>query len=161
MYSKWFCRIVNEVEKSGKLTYSMYIGRYYHQIEEKGRVSLPKKFREQGTENFVITRGLDGGLFIYPEHAWQATIQTLSEKTETKKMHRDFVRLMTNEAQEVQVDKLGRIHIPEYLRNFAHLQKDVVVIGSFSKIEIWDVNVYHSYIENLEKNAENISELIE
>ena len=63
----------------------MYIGRYYHQIEEKGRVSLPKKFRAQENENFVITRGLDGGLFIYPEHAWQETIQKLSEKTETKK----------------------------------------------------------------------------
>lgn len=139
----------------------MYLGRYYHQIEEKGRVSLPKKFREQGSETFIITRGLDGGLFLYPENAWQDTIEKLSEKTETKKTHRDFVRLMTNEAQEVQVDKLGRINLPEYLRNFAHLQKDVVIVGSYSKIEIWDVTLYHNYIEQLEKNAENISEQID
>lgn len=139
----------------------MYIGRYYHQIEEKGRVSLPKKFREQGSEAFIVTRGLDGGLFLYPQVTWEETINKLSEKTETKKMHRDYVRLMTNDAQEVEVDKLGRINLPDYLRKFAHLQKDVVIIGSYSKIEIWDVTLYHNYIEQLEKNAENIAENIE
>lgn len=139
----------------------MYIGRYYHQLEEKGRVSLPKKFREQGNKTFIITRGLDGGLFLYPENEWLKSITQLEMASQTKKDNRDFVRLMTNDAQEISTDSLGRISIPEYLRNFAQLKKDVVIIGSYSKIEIWDVQTYHQYVEQIEKNAEEIAERIE
>lgn len=138
----------------------MFIGRYYHQLEEKGRVSLPKKFRSQGSA-FVITRGLDGGLFVYPTEEWQRTIETLTTKAETKKKNRDYLRLMTNDAQEIETDSLGRITIPEYLRSFAHLTKEVVIIGSFSKIEIWDVTTYHKYIETIESQAEEIAENLE
>lgn len=139
----------------------MYLGRYYHTIEEKGRISLPKKFRQSENEQFVITRGLDGGLFLFPLNEWEKQIQELSQRTFTKKAHRDFIRLMTNDAQEVEVDKLGRILIPEYLKTFAKLDKQAVVVGSYSRIEIWDVQEYHNYIDELEKNAEEISETME
>lgn len=139
----------------------MYLGRYYHTVEEKGRVSLPKKFRKEDHEQFVITRGLDGGLFLFPIQEWETQIQTLSTRTFTKKAHRDFVRLMTNDAQEVEVDRLGRILIPDYLRTFAKLDKQAVVVGSYSRIEIWDVQEYHTYIERIESQAEEIAENIE
>ena len=139
----------------------MFIGRYYHTIEAKGRISLPKKFREEETQAFVITRGLDGGLYVFPEVTWKEEVEQLTTRTFTKKDHRDLVRLMTNDAQVVEVDHLGRILIPEYLREFAHLEKQAVIIGSFNKIEIWNTELYHTYIEQVEKNAEEIAERIE
>lgn len=138
----------------------MFIGRYYHQLEEKGRVSLPKKFREIESR-YVITRGLDGGLFIYPDDEWQKEMTRLSSLKFTKKAHRDFIRLMTNDAQEVEADKLGRIMIPEYLRSFAKLTKQVVMIGSFTKIEMWDTETYHNYLEKIETESESIAEDLE
>lgn len=81
----------------------MFIGRYYHTIEEKGRVSLPKTFREQ-EKQWVITRGLDGGVFLFPHQNYQEQVQTLSQLGFTKKAHRDFVRLLTNDAEEVEAD---------------------------------------------------------
>lgn len=137
----------------------MYIGRYYHQLEEKGRVSLPKKFRTN--ESLIVTRGLDGGLYVYPESQWVKTIEELSKQSDTKKKNRDYLRLMTNDAQEVETDKLGRIMIPEYLRNFARLSKQLVIIGSYNKIEIWDVETYHKYLEGIEDQIEEIAESLE
>lgn len=137
----------------------MYIGRFYHQLEEKGRVSLPKKFRNK--ETLIITRGLDGGLFLYPQSQWEKTVEELSRQAETKKKNRDYLRLMTNDAQELEVDKLGRILIPEYLRSFAHLTKQVVIIGSYSKIELWDVETYHKYIDEIQGSIEEIAESLE
>jgi len=136
----------------------MYIGRYYHSLEDKGRVSLPKKFRLKTNEVFIVTRGLDGGLFLYPQETWKETVSDLTSKSFTKKKHRDFIRLMTNDAQEVEVDKLGRIRIPDYLREFAKLEKDVVIVGSLKSIEIWDTKTYHDYIAIIEKEAEEIAE---
>lgn len=136
----------------------MYLGRYYHTIEEKGRISLPKKFRSEDKEQFVITRGLDGGLFVFAQDEWMKQVGTLSTGSFTKKSQRDFVRLMTNDAQEVELDNQGRILIPEYLRQFAKLDKQAVVVGSFNKIEIWNVELYHQYIEQIEQDATEISE---
>ena len=137
----------------------MFIGTYYHTIEEKGRVSLPKKFRD-GTSEWVITRGLDGGLFLFFKNTFIAEMEKLQDKAFTKQANRDFVRLMTNEAQEVEVDDNGRIQIPEYLRAAAQLTKDVVIIGSFQRVEIWDVQKYHSYIDQIALKAEQIAEQV-
>src|SRR6184192_3562271 len=105
----------------------MFIGTYYHTIEEKGRVSLPKKFRDERSD-WIITRGLDGGLFLFFKNTFIAEMEKLQTKAFTKRANRDFIRLMTNEAQEVEVDLNGRIQIPEYLRAAAQLTKDVVII---------------------------------
>ncbi len=137
----------------------MFIGTYYHTIEEKGRVSLPKKFRDESSE-WVITRGLDGGLFLFFKNTFIAEMEKLQDKAFTKQANRDFVRLMTNEAQEVEVDDNGRIQIPEYLRAAAQLTKDVVIIGSFQRVEIWDVTKYHSYIDQIAHKAEQIAEQV-
>lgn len=138
----------------------MFIGRYYHTIEEKGRVSLPKKFRDGG-DDWIITRGLDGGLFVFLKDQFTSELEKLSTHPFTKKAHRDFIRLMTNEAEEVKVDENGRLLIPEYLRATAQLTKNVVIVGSYQRIEIWDVEKYHTYIDQLEKMAEETAEKVE
>jgi MraZ protein len=138
----------------------MFIGRYYHTIEEKGRVSLPKSFREQ-EKQWVITRGLDGGVFLFPHATFQEQVQKLSQLGFTKKAHRDFVRLLTNDAEAVEVDDLGRITIPDYLRAPAQLTKKIVIVGSFERVEIWDVEKYHTYLDTVVPQAEAIAEQIE
>ncbi len=135
----------------------MFIGRYYHHLEDKGRISLPKTFREQVTE-WIVTRGLDGGLFVFPKAEYQQQLQQIATSTFTKQSHRDFVRLMTNEAREIQADSQGRVQLPEYLIEFAHLEKQVVIVGSYSWIEVWDQERYHQYLEQLEPRAESIAE---
>lgn len=137
----------------------MFIEKYYHQLEEKGRVSLPKKFRK--SEQLIITRGLDGGLFLYPQSEWMKTVEMLSKQPDTKQKNRDYLRLLTNEAQEVETDTLGRITIPEYLRQFAKLTKQLVIIGSYSKIEIWDMKTYHDYLDQIEGKMEEIAESLD
>ncbi len=135
----------------------MFIGRYYHTLEENGRVSLPKNFREIET-NWVITRGLDGGLFLFRAENFKQELTNLADKTFTKKKHRDFIRLMANDAKLIQADKNGRVSLPEYLIEAADLKKSLVIVGSYSRVEIWDRHHYHQYLDQLESNAEEIAE---
>lgn len=136
----------------------MFIGTYYHTLEEHGRVSLPASFRNQA-KAWVVTRGLDGGLFLFPREQFQQRLKSIGEThTFTKKAHRDFVRLMTNEAQAVRADKSGRVNLPNYLIAFAGLHKNLVVIGSLEYVEIWERKTYHKYLDSIEKNAASIAE---
>lgn len=137
----------------------MFIGRYYHTLESKGRLSLPKTFREI-EKKWIITRGLDGGLFLFRKKDFNKELEQLAERTFTKKTHRDFIRLMSNEAREVQSDANGRVSLPEYLIKFGQLSKQVVVVGSYSYIEIWDQTKYHQYLDQIEKKAAVIAERI-
>lgn len=137
----------------------MFIGRYYHTIEEKGRVSLPKSFRER-EKQWVITRGLDGGLFLFPQTTFETQVQTLDQLGFTKKVHRDIVRLLTNDAEAVTVDPQGRVTIPDHLRATAQLTKQVVIVGSYQRIELWDVEKYHQYLDGIATQAEVIAEQI-
>ncbi|MBT4681111.1 MAG: division/cell wall cluster transcriptional repressor MraZ [Candidatus Pacebacteria bacterium] len=135
----------------------MFIGKYYHALEENNRISLPKKFREIETD-WVVTRGLDGGLFLFRATNFEQELKQLSQRTFTKKAHRDFIRLMTNEAQEVVADANGRVSLPEYLIKFAKLKKDLVIVGSYERIEIWNRDSYHQYLTQIEAQAEEIAE---
>lgn len=138
----------------------MFIGKYYHTLEDSRRLSLPKKFRLEH-QNWVITRGLDGSLFLFTAESFAQEIEKLEARTFTKKINRDFIRLMTNEAHQLQHDANGRIQLPEYLTDFAQLNKQVVIVGSLSRIEIWDRDLYHTYLETIEDKAEEISEQLE
>lgn len=138
----------------------MFIGKYYHRLEDKGRLSLPKKFRDQES-NWVITRGLDGCLFLLRAENFEKEIQKISNSSFTKKANRDLVRLMTNEAQELTTDQNGRVNLPNYLIDFASLKKELVVVGSLDHIEIWDQEKYHHYIDQIEAKAEEIAENVE
>lgn len=136
----------------------MFIGKYYHTLEEQGRVSLPKEFRTQN-KDWIVTRGLDGGLFLFPADKFQQKLQEgLAGKTFTKKAHRDFMRLMANDAARVEADDNGRVRLPDYLIELAGLNKHLVIVGSMDRLEIWERDVYHLYIEELEAKAEKISE---
>ena len=137
----------------------MFIGRYYHKLEDKGRVSIPKNLRSEHKQ-WVGTRGLDGGLFLFLADDFQSEIQKLAESSFTKKNDRDFIRYMTNDAFNLEVDQNGRVLLPEYLTNFAQIKKDIVIVGSYNKIEIWDVIKYHNYIDQVEGQAEKLAENI-
>lgn len=137
----------------------MFIGRYYNQLESKGRVCLPKQIR-QGCSDWVITRGFDGGLFLFPSLDFQNELAKMDRLQFTKANHRNLIRLLTNEAQNVTTDKTGRILIPEHLQKLAQLKKSLVVVGSLSRVEIWDRDLYHQFLDNISQSAESIAETI-
>lgn len=138
----------------------MFIGSYYHHLEEQGRLSLPKKFREQ-VSAWVITRGLDGGLFLLPANDFEAEIEKIAQLSFHKKNNRDLLRLLSNEASELEADENGRVYLPKYLIDFAQLRKEVVVLGSGRYLEIWNRDRYHQYIDGVEAQASEISEAVE
>ncbi|MDI9508346.1 MAG: division/cell wall cluster transcriptional repressor MraZ [Clostridiales bacterium] len=115
----------------------MFMGEYNHTIDTKGRLIIPSKFREDLGEEFVITQGLDGCLFAYPNSEWQTFIEKLKTLPGTKEA-RQLQRYFMAGAAECQVDKQGRILIPIRLRESANLEKDIVFVGVLNKIEIWD-----------------------
>lgn len=115
----------------------MFIGEYNHTIDSKGRLIVPSKFREALGDEFVVTKGLDGCLFVYPMEEWTAFTDKLKELPLTKKDARQFSRFFLAGAASCEVDKQGRILIPSVLREFAGLEKDAVLVGVSSRIEIW------------------------
>jgi MraZ protein len=149
-----------EVVESGKKTY-MYIGTYYYTLEAKNRVSLPASLRKMTGNEVVVTRGLDGCLFVFDLENWHKTVDAIEDLSFTKQRNRDFVRLLTNNAQQVEIDDQGRILLAEHLKTSAHLEKEIVIVGSMDRIEIWNKETYHTYSKRIETEAENIAEGIE
>ena len=115
----------------------MFRGEYDHTVDTKGRLIIPLKFREQLGEECIVTRGLDGCLFVFPVNEWEAYEQKLKKLPTTDKNARSFVRFLTAGAASCEFDKQGRILIPATLRKFAGIEKDVVLAGLLSRIEIW------------------------
>ena len=116
----------------------MYIGEYNHTIDAKGRLIVPVKFREQLGDKFVVTKGLDGCLSVYDMNAWNVLEEKLSSLPMTNPSARKLSRFMLAGASECELDKMGRILLPQPLRSFAGLGKDVVLVGQIDFIEIWD-----------------------
>ncbi len=116
----------------------MFMGEYNHSIDAKGRLIVPAKFRESLGDVFVVTQGLDGCLFVYPDEEWQAFEEKLKTLPMANKDARKFVRFFLAGAAQVEVDKQGRILLPANLRNFAGLEKDCALVGVGSRVEIWD-----------------------
>lgn len=137
----------------------MLLGKFYHTLEANGRISLPKKLREAHAE-WVVTRGLDGGLFLIGSEQFAKELDSIGQRTLTHQAHRDFIRLMTNDATAVKPDSIGRVQLPEYLISFAQLKKEVVIVGSLTRIEIWDRDRYHTYIAKQESNANALADTI-
>jgi MraZ protein len=138
----------------------MFIGKYYYTLQAKGRISLPKKFREQG-QQWVVTRGLDGCLFIFKAQDFAKEVNKISQRSFTKKANRDLIRIMSNEAERVEADSNGRVQLPKYLISYAQLKKDLVIVGSFNRIEVWSRDHYHRYLEQIEGQAEQIAETVQ
>lgn len=135
----------------------MFIGTYYHTLEDQNRVSVPKAFRTELTPGSVITYGLDGCLFIFTSESWSKLVEKLQSLPLTSKPARDFLRLLTYHATPLDTDKLGRTHLPENLLSLAGLTKDVVFAGALTRVEIWDKSRYHAYVDGLSSQEPELS----
>ena len=139
----------------------MFIGEYNHTIDSKGRLIGPSKFREALGDEFVVTKGLDGCLFVYPMEEWTAFTDKLKELPLTKKDARQFSRFFLAGAASCEVDKQGRILIPAVLREFAGLEKDAVLVGVSSRIEIWSRSNWEKISDVDIEDMDNIAEHME
>ncbi len=139
----------------------MFMGEYNHTIDAKGRLIIPSKFREILGDTFVVTKGLDGCLFVYDNEEWKRFEEKLRALPITNKEARQFVRFFLAGATEAEVDKQGRILIPNVLREFAGLTKDVVLVGVGSRIEIWSRERFEdtASFEDMDEIAEHMAEL--
>lgn len=136
----------------------MLMGEYHHSIDDKGRLIIPSKFRSELGEEFVVTRGLDRCLFIYSKQEWDKIVNKLSSLPFTKKDARDFARFFLSGATVVGFDKQGRINITSPLVAYANLTKDCVIIGVNERLEVWDENIFNTFLEN---NIDNFSDIAE
>lgn len=139
-------------------SYFMLVGGYRHTIDPKKRLAIPAKFRKDLGSRGVLTRGLDTCLFLYPEKTWIELADRLGKLPTGQAGTRSFLRVMLAGAAEVEVDRLGRILIPEYLRSYAGFTKRVVIAGLFNRIEIWDEARWEDYRKRHEENAEEMAE---
>jgi len=141
----------------------MLIGEYTHNLDAKGRLILPSKFRDEIGDSFIITCGLETSLIVYTEDGWNEYVEKLNALPYHKKDLRDYIRLVLSKANQVETDKMGRFTIPPNLRKFADLKKEVVIIGINDKIELWSKDKWEKYsldaINNYEDKAEMIGEL--
>ena len=136
----------------------MFIGEYQHTIDNKGRVIMPSKFREDLGSNFIMTKGLDNCLFVYPIEEWQVLEEKLRSLPLTNRDARAFVRFFFAGATECILDKQGRVLIPGNLREHAKLIKDAIIIGVAARIEIWSKEEWTAYNEDDRVSYDNIAE---
>lgn len=137
----------------------MFIGQYSHNLDEKGRVAVPAKFRVQ-LKSAVVTKGLDNCLFLYPKKEWEKMAGDIAELPIDKSSNRAFSRAMLAGAAELEFDKQGRTILPEYLRKFAGLSKNVIIAGLYNRLEIWDEVKWNNYQSESEKNYNEIAEAL-
>ncbi|NTW22212.1 division/cell wall cluster transcriptional repressor MraZ [Candidatus Falkowbacteria bacterium] len=138
----------------------MFIGEYKHNLDAKGRLAIPAKFRVLLEGGAVVTKGLDNCLFLYPKKEWEQLARKLAALPIGKANTRAFARLMLAGAAEVDFDSQGRIILPEHLRKFAGLNKTTVVAGLFDRLEIWDESVWEAYKEGTEAKSGDIAEAL-
>jgi MraZ protein len=134
------------------------MGEFQHNIDTKGRMIVPSKFRDGLGDSFVVTRGLDKCLFVYPMDEWKALEEKLKKLPLTKKDARAFTRFFFSGAVECEVDKQGRINLPQPLRSYAALEKECVVIGVSDRIEIWANDKWEDYFNDSEESFSEIAE---
>lgn len=136
----------------------MFIGEYSHNVDDKGRLAIPVKFRSDLSKGAVVTRGLDNCLFLYTKVEWAKLAEKLATLPISQANSRAFARLMLAGAMDVEVDKQGRIILPEYLRQFAGLKKEVVLAGLYNRLEIWDSATWSTYKGQTESQSGSIAE---
>ena len=138
----------------------MFIGEYQHSLDDKGRVTIPSKYRDQLGESFVLTKGLDGCLFIYTQDEWTNFEQKLKNLPLTNMNARKFVRFFLSGAVECMTDKQGRILIPNTLRVYSQIEKDIVFIGMSNRIEVWSLENWKAY-NNMDIDVEALASQME
>ena len=136
----------------------MLLGEFRHNLDDKGRIALPAKFREKLQSGAIITRGLDHCLFVFGVNEWDGLVQKLVALPLAQSDSRAFARLMLAGASDVKYDAQGRILIPDSLREYAHLKKQVVVTGMYTRVELWDEEEWDKYKAKTESAADEIAE---
>ncbi|PIR02225.1 MAG: cell division/cell wall cluster transcriptional repressor MraZ [Candidatus Nealsonbacteria bacterium CG_4_9_14_3_um_filter_35_11] len=136
----------------------MFIGEYSYTIDSKKRLTIPPKFRKILGSKAVLTKGLDSCLFLYPQKDWQELAEKLSKLPLSQANARGFARIMLAGAMDVNLDNLGRVLIPDYLKEYAKLNKKIVVVGLYNRIEVWDEIKWQEYKQKTETQAGNIAE---
>ena len=136
----------------------MFMGEYHHNIDDKGRIIIPSKFRYELGEKFIITRGLEKCLFIYSMNEWNNIVSRLKSLPFTKKDARDFIRFFLSGAAECEFDKQGRINITSPLVSYADLNKETVIIGANDRIEIWSKEGWDKFFVDNENKLADIAE---
>lgn len=136
----------------------MLMGEYHHSIDEKGRLIIPSKFRNELGETFVVTRGLENCLFVYSVIEWEKIVTKLKTLPFTKKDARNFTRFFLSGATTLEFDKQGRINISQPLASYANLEKECVIIGVNDRLEIWSLDSWNKFFTD---NQENLSDMAE
>ena len=144
------------MEESGGL--DMFMGEYYHTIDEKGRIVIPTKFREQLKDQFIIAKGIENCLYVYAKEDWQHLVESLNTLPFTKKDARTFIRSFFSGATECEFDRQGRTCITSPLIIHAGLKKDCVIIGANDRIEIWDKEAWENFLQDNESKLSDIAE---
>lgn len=138
----------------------MFIGEYTHTMDKKRRVSLPQVFREELDEKVVLTRGLDSCIFLFPENAWQDIADELAGLSFGDADSRGLNRFLLSGAREVKIDASGRILVPDFLSEFADLDKEVVFTGVHSRIELWGSDQWKAYTNEVESQADLLAQTL-
>lgn len=140
------------------ITITMFIGEYTHNLDSKGRLAVPAKFRKQLGESAIVTRGLDRCLFVFTAASWEEMVKKISALPISQSNSRAFARLMLAGATETAMDSQGRVLIPENLRQYADLKKTAIITGLYSRIEIWDEANWKNYKSKTEAASDEIAE---
>lgn len=138
----------------------MFIGEYQHNIDDKGRLAIPAKFRALLKKGAVVTRGLDNCLFLYTQSEWSELAEKLAKLPISQEKSRAFARLMLAGAMDVAIDSQGRINLPDYLIEYAGLSKPISIAGLYNRLEIWDKDKWDKYKKETEKNSADIAETL-
>ena len=136
----------------------MFIGEYHHTIDEKGRIIIPAKFREELGNNFIVTRGIDNCLFVYSNEKWDMITTKLNALPFTKKDARTFNRFFMSGATSVELDKQGRVNVTAPLIDYANIVKDCVIIGTGDRLEIWAQEAWNDFFNSTKDSMSDIAE---
>lgn len=153
---KWWERVVYSLERRRNTV--MLIGEYIHTLDPKKRLSVPSKWRKELGKKVVVTRGLDNCLFVYPMKAWDRISEKIAQLPLGQADTRGFNRFFLSGAVESDIDSVGRILVPDFLKTFAGLKSKVVLAGIHDRVEIWDEKAWGAYKTRIEKQADALAE---
>lgn len=136
----------------------MFMGEYHHSLDDKKRLIIPSKFRDDLGESFIITRGIENCLFVYPKDNWEKIVNKLESLPFTKKDARTFTRFFLSGATVAEFDKQGRINITSPLISYANIIKECVIIGTGDRLEIWSNELWNSFFDSAKDNMSDIAE---
>jgi MraZ protein len=139
----------------------MFLGEFSHTLDDKGRLTIPAKFRDELAGGLVVTRGIDRCLSVFPNQGWQNLAERIAQLPLTRRSARDFGRLMFSGAADFIPDRQGRVLIPQELREYAQLDSEAIIIGLYNRLEIWNPNNWASVKTAVEENPDSIAEQLQ